>query len=418
MVLASLKGKHLSKRVVITGMGVISPIGTGIKKFCDGLIEGKNGCKPVTLFDTSKYRTNIAGEIKDFSPEDHLSKSEAKILYRGSQFAIAASRIALKDSGLDYKKIQKDRFGACMGSNTPDPHTGEEIVFLLDKNNYLLKPSTKAQISSITNKAMDALNPFGFNGPAILIPTACAAGNYCLGYAYDLIVNGRADYMFAGGADPLNQLGFAGFNRLRAFAPEKCQPFDKNRKGLIMSEGASILVLETLESALKRDVKIYAELLGYGLGSEAYHPTAPHPEGIGGIKAIKDALKYSGLKPKDIDYVNAHGTATIANDKMESRVINKVFGKRKKKIPVSSTKSMVGHMMGAASAAEAIATCLAIDSSIIPPTINFKEKDPLCDIDCVPNKARKADINIAISNSFAFGGNIATVALGKFRKDK
>ena len=398
-------------------MGIVSPIGTGLENYWRSLSEGKNGCQKVTQFDTSKYKTDIAGEIKDKEHEKYLSDEEVALFYRSSQFAVSAARMAFEDSNLDYDKVDKDRFGTCMGSNTPDPATGEEIVYLLAKDDYSLKPTTKAQISSITNKAMEVAKPFDFHGPNLFIPTACAAGNYCLGYAFDLIKSGKADYMFAGGADPMNQLGFAGFNRLRAFAPDKCRPFDKNRKGLVMSEGSGVLVLEEMKSAEERGAKIYAEILGYGLGCDAYHPTAPHPEGNGGVIAMEDAFKRSGITSDEIDYINAHGTGTLANDMVEVKVIEKVFKERSKTVAVSSVKSMIGHMMGAASAAEAIATCLAIKNEMMPPTINFEEKDPNCDIDCVPNTARKAEINIAVSNSFAFGGNIAMVVFKKYKDE-
>ncbi|MCK9604605.1 MAG: beta-ketoacyl-[acyl-carrier-protein] synthase family protein, partial [Candidatus Omnitrophica bacterium] len=307
--------------------------------------------------------------------------------------------------------LKNQKMGVCVGT------TMGESQILMQLNDAWIHKGIEAIDPDLICKypanalSLNLVNDLGLNGPSYVIPTACAAGNYAIGYACDLIKKGAADRMFAGGTDAFSRLAFIGFNRLLAIAPEKCQPFDKNRKGMMVGEGAGMLVLEPLEAALARKANIYAEVLGYGLSCDAHHMTAPYAPGI--ARAIGKALKESGLLPQDIDYINAHGTGTPANDKEECAAIKAVFGEHSKKILISSIKSMLGHTMGAASAIEAIACCLTVKNDIVPPTINYQTPDPECDIDCVPNASRQARINIALNNASAFGGNNACLALKK-----
>lgn len=403
-----------SRRVVITGLGIISSIGTGKDEFWKNLIAGKSGIGEIELFDTSGYENHRGGEVKDFNPLAFIDKNKVGKIGRGSQFAIAATKLALKDSGIDFQGVDKNGIGAIIGTTMADAQRIEEMdktwVELSEKDvDSNLVPQYPGSVLA-SNIGFE----LGLRGQIASIPTACSAGNYSIGYSYDLIRTGRADYMIAGGADPFSRIAFTGFNRLFAVAPERCQPFDKNRKGMMVGEGSGVLVLESLDSARKRKANIYAEVLGYALSCDAHHMTAPSIDGIS--RVMEKAIKNSGINSKDIDYVSAHGTGTPANDKAECAAVKEVFGDRYKEIPVSSIKSMLGHTMGAASAIEAITCCLAIKEGAIPPTINYDTSDPECDIDCVPNEARKKTIRIALNNSLAFGGNNACLVLKTYEK--
>jgi 3-oxoacyl-[acyl-carrier-protein] synthase II len=313
---------------------------------------------------------------------------------------------------LNLNSLDRERTGVAIGTTMGESRILEGIDEVwVKKGESAIEPDLIPRLPANVISSNVAIE-FKLKGPNYLISTACAAGNYAIGYAYDLIKKGAVDIMFAGGADGFSRIAFTGFNRLLAIAPDFCRPFDKNRKGMMVGEGAAILVLETLEAALKRKADIYAEVLGYGLSCDAHHMTAPHAPGI--TKAIENALRDSGLAPEDVNYFNAHGTGTSANDKEECLAIKNVFGAYSKKIPVSSIKSMLGHTMGAASAIEAAACCLSVSTDIIPPTINYETPDPECDIDCVPNVSRKMKVDIALNSASAFGGNNACLVLKKF----
>ncbi|MBL7129874.1 MAG: beta-ketoacyl-[acyl-carrier-protein] synthase family protein [Candidatus Omnitrophica bacterium] len=401
------------RRVVVTSLGVVSSIGIGKDEFRSNLIKGKSGISKIESFDTSHYPTQFGGEIKDFQPEEFVNKHKINLLGRASQLSIAASKLALQDSKLELEKIQKENTGIFIGTTMGETQLMEEI-----DSTWIEKGQDGVRFSSISlypssNISANLALEFKIKGDNFVIPTACAAGNYSIGYGFDIIRNnGKTDIVLAGGADAFSKVAYTGFNRLYVMAPERCQPFDKNRKGMMLGEGAAILVLESLENALKRRANIYAEILGYGLSCDAYHMTQPTEEGIS--KCMKKAMNESDIDIKDVDYISAHGTGTPQNDKIEVSAIKRVFGKRYKKIPTSSIKSMLGHTMGAAAAIEAIACCLALKEGILPPTINYRTPDPECNIDCVPNKARKQKVDIVLNNSYAFGGNNACLVLRRY----
>ena len=401
-----------NRRVVITGLGVVSSIGIGQKEFWKNLIAGKSGISKIGLFDTSKFERHYGGEVKNFHPEELIDRRKLEHMGRASQLAIAATRLAMEDADLKLSKLDKDKVGVCMGTTMGEVQAleamdktwtekGQEHI---DHQSVLLFPT-----SSIS---MNLANEFKLKAPIFMFSNACAAGNYSIGKAHDIIKSKRADLMFAGGVDAFSRVNLTGFSRLYAMAPEICRPFDKNREGMLVGEGAGILVLESLDSAKKRKTNIYAEVIGYGLSCDAYHMTSPKEEGI--ACSLRGAIKDAGIKLEDVDYISAHGTGTSQNDKTECSAMKKVFNGRIKQIPISSIKSMLGHTMGAASAIEAISCCLAIKEGIIPPTINYETPDPECDIDCVPNKARKQEVKIALNNSSAFGGNNACLVVRKY----
>lgn len=401
----------MDKRVVITGLGVISSIGIGWREFWDNLIKGKSGISPVTSFDTSNHFTHNGGEIKNFNPEDFIPKGNLKYLSRASQLALAASRLAIEDASLS-KDTSGMRIGAILGTTMGSVQTSEiinELMVLHGKTDF--GDELLCQVPTHSSPSVVA-SEFNLLGPNFMFSTACSAGNYAIGYSFDLIRMNRVDIVLAGAIDPLSKVAFTGFNQFSAVAPERCQPFDKNRKGMMVAEGAGILILESLENALKRKVPIYAEILGYGLSCDAQHMTQPSIEGIS--ECMIKAMHEAGIVKEDVDYISAHGTGTQANDRNECAAIKEVFGTLYKNIPLSSIKSMLGHTMGAASALEAITCSLVVKNDIIPPTINYETPDPECDIDCVPNKARKHTVNIALNNSYAFGGNNASLVLKKY----
>ncbi len=400
-----------AKRVVITGVGVISSIGFGKDEFWQNLLKGRSGISEVDAFDTSEHSTHFGGQVKDFDETKFISRKKAKVMGRASHLAISAAKLAFEDSGLEAKKIDRERAAVMIGTTGGESQKIEEIDSIWLKQGVEAVESLSVIQYPVSNISANVALEFKLKGKNRMFTTACAAGNYAIGYGYDLLQLGKADVVIAGGSDAFSYLSFTGFNQVRAVAPEKCQPFDKNRKGMIPGEGSGILILETLESAQKRKAKIYAEIMGYGLSCDAFHMTNPQVEGVS--KCMQNALERTGIKADEVDYISAHGTGTRLNDKAECAAIKQIFGARK--IPVSSIKSMLGHTMGAASAIEALSCCMSIKEGIIPPTINYETPDPECDIDCVPNEARKQEVNIALNNGFAFGGNNACLVLKRFR---
>ncbi|MFH1062023.1 MAG: beta-ketoacyl-[acyl-carrier-protein] synthase family protein [Candidatus Omnitrophota bacterium] len=404
--------KNGKVRVVVTGLGIISSIGFGKDEFWKNLIKGKSGISRVEGFDTVDHSTHFGGEVRNFNPYDFMSKKKADVMARASHLAIAATKLALKDADLDYKKLLFEKIAVFLGTTGGESQKIEEMDALWLKKGVEAIDGMSIIQYPVSNISSNVALEFRAKGKTLMFTTACAAGNYAIGYGFDCLKLGKADMVICGGTDAFSYLSFTGFNQVRAVAPDICQPFDKNRKGMIPGEGAGILILETLESAQKRNAHIYAEIAGYGLSCDAFHMTNPQVEGVSAC--MESALKHSRVTPDDVDYISAHGTGTRFNDRTESVSINKIFGNRK--VPVSSIKSMLGHTLGAASAIEALACCMAIENSIIPPTINYETPDPECDIDCVPNAARKQTVNIALNNGFAFGGNNASVVIKKFKE--
>lgn len=400
----------MDKRIVITGLGVVSSIGIGKDAFWEGLLLGRSGITPISSIDTANHFTHKGGEVKNFMPEEFITQSSQAYLSRAVQMALAGAKLALKDARLSSPDYREMKTATCIGITSGPVQVIEHINDRLIKNEEL----TNDLISQLPVHTASAIvaKELGLNGANFLFSTACAAGNYAIGYGYDLIRLNRADMVLAGASDPFSRISFTGFNQLSAVAPEKCQPFDKNRRGMMVAEGAGVLVLESLENATRRKAPIYAEILGYGLSCDAFHMTSSSVEGI--AACIRNAIDGAGINLAEVDYISAHGTGTPTNDRNECAAIKQVFGSRYQKIPISSIKSMLGHAMGAASALEAIACALIVQNDIIPPTINYETPDPECDIDCVPNQARKQEVNIALNNSYAFGGNNASLVLKKF----
>lgn len=411
----------MSKRVVVTGMGVISPVGTGLEKFWSALTAGKSGITRITKFDPTDYSTQIAGEVKDFNPTDYLDKKEARRMDRYSQFAVAATNMALKDAKLDLDREQRDRIGVILGSGIGGMETlWDQAQVLINRGPGRISPFLVPMMIANMGAGQVAI-AHGLQGPNATTVTACASSNNAIGDSLRILQRGDADVMITGGTEaPITPLSVAGFCAMKAMStqndqPEKAsRPFDAQRDGFVMGEGAAILVMETLEHAQARGARIYAEVVGYGSTCDAYHITAPDPEGAGAARAMQMALKDAGLKPEDVDYINAHGTSTPLNDKLETMAIKTVFGARAYDIAISSTKSMTGHLLGAAGGVEAVASILAITNSVIPPTINYEVADPDCDLDYVPNEARAKDVNVVLSNSLGFGGHNVTIAFKKY----
>jgi 3-oxoacyl-[acyl-carrier-protein] synthase II len=400
-----------SKRVVITGLGIVSSIGIGWKEFWKNLLAGRSGISKVGMFDTSDYERHFAGEVKDFDPTQYINKRKVERIGRASQLAIATSKLALRDASINFDVLKSSSVGVSIGSTMGEQAIMEKFNDSRLSNDTRYFKENLISVFPANSISTNVALYFKIRGPNTVFTTACSSGNYALGRAYDLIQKGDAELALAGGADAFSRVVFTGFGRLFAIAPEKCQPFDQNRKGMLPGEGSAMLVLEPLERALKRKARIYAEVAGYGLSCDAHHMTQPSGDGI--AKAITKALRSCGCRPSEIDYVSAHGTGTRENDKAESQALYKVFGEGAKQIPVSSIKSMLGHTMGAASAMESVACCLSIDQEEIPPTINFENKDPECDVDCVPNFSRKKRLKTVLNNASAFGGNNACVVLKK-----
>jgi len=401
----------VKKRVVATGLGIISSIGIGKSAFWDNLLKGKSGISEVASYDTSKHVTHKGGEIKNFNPEDFISKKRTKLIGRAAQLAMSAAKLALEDAQLSDGSISDYKTSVCLGTTMGEIQSVEKADHAWIKSGQKEVENLALYQSPLNNIPSAVAMEFKLRGRNRIFTTACAAGNYAIGYGYDLLQFGESDIVVAGGSDSFSWIAFTGFNKVSATAPEKCQPFDKNRKGMIPGEGAGVVILETLEQAQRRKAHIYAEILGYGLSCDAHHMTNPQAEGL--ASCMKNALKDAGLTPNDIDYISAHGTGTIFNDKVECAAIKQIFGD--KKVPVSSIKSMLGHTMGAASAIEAITCCLVVENNVLPPTINYETPDSECDIDCVPNISRKETVNIALNNGFAFGGNNACLVIKKFQ---
>ncbi|MBN1405756.1 MAG: beta-ketoacyl-ACP synthase II [Candidatus Omnitrophica bacterium] len=410
----------MKRRVAITGIGFITPLGSDKKLFWEASCQGKNAVGKITAFDATGFPSRVAGEVKDFDPSKYLSLKDIKRTDRFVQFAMAASRAAIEDTGLNLSAVNKDRFGVIIGSGIGGIHIIEsEHKILLEKGVDRLSPFFIPML--IVNMASGKVSmDLGLKGPNTCVATACATGTHAIGDAFKIIQRNDADFMICGGTEAaISPLAFGGFCAARSLSarnddPEHAsRPFDKQRDGFVMGEGSGVVVLEELEHAKSRNAHIYAEIIGYGMTADAYHMTAPDPEGKGATLCMKNCLKDAGVALTEVNYINAHGTSTVLNDKIETKAIKDTFGEYAYKIPISSTKSMMGHLLGAAGGIEAIVTALVIDNGIIPPTINYEFKDPECDLDYVPNKARKADVKIALSNSLGFGGHNCTIALRK-----
>lgn len=401
-----------SKRVAIVGLGVVSALGMTKDEFWEGLINGRGGIGPVDLFDTSAYRTHIGAQVKGLDPLRHFSGKKLQRMSRCDQLGLIAAREAVADSGLDLSRLDMERVGVCLGGGAGGMLSGEKYRRDLEFGKVKPRPSLLIPFSqSVTTDYV--AQEFGCEGPRATVVTACSSSSTSVGYAADWIKNGDADIVITGGSDAMCELTYSGFNSLRAVDENPCRPFDANRKGLSLGEGAGMLVLEDMEHAKARGAKIYAELAGYGIAGDAYHMTAPEGSGDGAARTIAAALEDAGITPDEVDYINAHGTATRFNDVAEAAAITKIFGERAGSIPVSSIKSMIGHCLGSAGGLEAVATALTVFYDIIPPTINHEATDPHCGIDCVPNEARRQAVLVAISNSLAFGGNNTTVVIRK-----
>jgi 3-oxoacyl-[acyl-carrier-protein] synthase II len=400
----------MSKRVVITGLGVVSSIGVGWQEFWANLLAGKSGISPITSLNTAEYFTHNGGEVKQFSPDPYIGQERLPLLNRATQMAVVSTELALQDARLTNELLGNNRVGISQGTTTGAVQTIEAINDLVLQG----RPITNERFYQLPTHSppSEVGKRYATRGPCFMFSTACAAGNYAIGYGYDLIRMNRADLVLAGASDPFSRISFTGFNQFKAIAPEKCQPFDKNRKGMMVAEGAGALVLESLDGATARNAPIYGEIVGYGLSCDAYHMTSSTVEGI--AECMRKALQEAGLSIEDVHYISAHGTGTPTNDKNECAAIKAVFGDRYRNIPVSSIKSMLGHTMGAASALEAITCALVVKNDMIPPTINYETPDPECDIDCVPNRSRKHVVIVALNNSYAFGGNNASLVVKKF----
>ena len=403
-------------KVVVTGIGIITPIGIGIDSFWESSIKGISGISLISRFDTEGYPTKIAGEIKNFTPEEYMSEELANNLSRSSQLGLVAAQMAVKDARLDISNIDKNKIGVSIG-------LGAEVLSYYDEktaienNNYTLRTKPLRENKNVSNVISDF---FGFSGQNLIVATACSSGNQAIGIARDMIKSGQADLVLTGGVEaPLFPLYFAAFCSLRIMSkrndqPEKAsRPFDKERDGFVMGEGAGLLILEREEKAYERGAYIYGEIAGYGATSDAFHMTMPAKDRMQICKAMLLAIEDANLNINDIDYINAHGTSTVTNDSGETKAIKTVFGNTAYNIPISSTKSMTGHLIGAAGAVELISCILAIKNGVIPPTINLEHTDPECDLDYVANRARKKEINTVMSNSFGFGGNNSTIIVKK-----
>lgn len=411
----------MKRRVVITGMGVVSSLGIGVDDFWNSIKEGKNGISSVSKIDVSNLNCKVAAEIKEFDATEFIDKKEAKRMDKYSQYAIAAAKMAIDSSGLDIEKVDNYRFGVVVGSGIGGIETFEDQHSVyLEKGSGRISPFFIPMM--IANMAAGLLAMrFGAKGFNESVVTACATSTNAIGDAFKVIQRGDADIMITGGSEAcITPMAFAGFCSMKAMSTNEdpscaCRPFDAQRNGFVMGEGAGILIIEELEHAKARGANIIAEIVGYGCTNDAYHMTAPAPEGEGGARCMKMAISDAGIRPEEVGYINAHGTSTEYNDKFETAAIKTVFGEHAKKLAVSSTKSMTGHLLGAAGAVEAIITALSIKEGYLPPTINYSTPDPECDLDYVPNKGRNEEVNYALSNSFGFGGHNATIVLKKYQ---
>ncbi len=409
----------MERRVVITGIGAISPIGNTVEENWEAIKNQKCGIDKISLFDTTGFKTSLAGEVKNYNALEHFEAKQAKRLDRCSQFAIIGAREALKDSGISADNTDMDRVGIFVSSGIGGLITIEEqSQVLYEKGNRRVSPMFIPM--AISNMPAGNISiDLGLKGESISIVTACASSTHAIGEAYKTIKCGGEDAIIAGGTEAaICELGIAGFENMKALSSSEDKtrasiPFDKERSGFVMGEGAAMLVLEEYEHAKRRNAKIYAEVIGFGATTDAYHITSPEPEGNGGAKAMERAIKDANIKPEEIDYINAHGTSTHLNDTTETMAIKKAFGEASKKVKVSSTKGNTGHLLGAAGAIEAIFCVKAIQDQIIPPTINYKEKDEECDLDITPNEVVKAKVETVMSNSLGFGGHNASVIIRK-----
>ena len=409
-----------NQRVVVTGMGVVSALGRDLDTFWNNLLAGKSGVSVIEGFDITEYTTKIAAEVKDWNPEDYVDRKDARKMDRFVQFAVAASLSALKDANLNIAEdTDAERVGVIVGSGIGGLSTWEEQHRqLVEKGPKRVSPFfIPMMIANMASGQISILT--GAKGPNSTAVTACATGTNSIGDSFKMIQRGDADVMICGGAEAtISPMGVAGFCSMRAMSvrndePTKAsRPFDVDRDGFVMGEGSGVLILESLEHALQRGARIYGEVIGYGMSGDAHHMTDPDPEGA--ARCMKRALRDAGIQPEEVNYINAHGTSTPVGDKSETKAIKIAFGDAAYKLAVSSTKSMTGHLLGAAGGVEAIASVLAIKDGIIPPTINIENQDPECDLDYVPNVARKASVNIAMSNSFGFGGHNATIIMKKY----
>jgi 3-oxoacyl-[acyl-carrier-protein] synthase II len=404
------------RRVVVTGIGLVTPVGVGRVETWEALLAGRSGIDRVRYFDTSALPVHLGAEVTSFAPERFVRRQPVGSMGRASHLAIAAARLALEDGGIDPRAWPRERVAVLMGT------TSGEAEFIERYNDCKQAGGLTAVPGALPGKYPCNVIParvaaeFDARGPCLTIPTACAAGNYAVGYGFDLIRGGRADLALAGGSDPFSRINYTGFARLGAIAPERCQPFDRHRRGMIPGEGSAMLVLEEAAAAAARGATIYAEVLGYGVTCDAHHMTAAHPQGDGAVRAMAMAMRDSGVTADEIDYVSAHGTGTATNDRVESLALKRLFGDRARTLPMSSIKSMIGHTMGAASAIEAAVCALALSTGWVPPTINFETADPDCEVDCVPNTARRLDPAVVLNNAYAFGGNNASLCLARVER--
>lgn len=411
----------MKKRVVITGIGAITPIGKNVKETWQGILDQKCGIDNITLFDTSTFKTKFAGEVKNYNPQDYFDLKQSKRLDRSSQFAIIAAKEAFEDSGINAENTDFNRIGVFVSSGIAGLTTIQEQCFTcFEKGHNRISP----MFIPMTIANMPAGNiaiELGAKGESISIVSACASSTHAIGEAFRNIRDGFEDVIIAGGTEAsICEIGIAGFENMKALTNETTDknrasiPFDKQRSGFVMGEGAGILILEELEHAQKRGAKIYAEVVGYGATSDAYHITSPSPDGEGASRAMVRAMESANIKPEDVDYINAHGTSTHLNDLCETMAIKNAFGESANKVMVSSTKGNIGHLLGAAGGVEAIFCTKALETGKVPPTINYKEKDEECDLDIVPNEVRDADLKLVMSNSLGFGGHNASIILKKF----
>ena len=409
------------KRVVITGLGAITPIGIGKDEYWNSLISGKSGIGKITRFDTSDFNSKIGAEVKDFEPSDYMDKKEARRMDRFSQFAVAATALAFKDSKIDLENTDLNRVGVVVGAGIGGMETLEkEFTKMTDRGPSRVSPLFIPMM--ISNMAPGQVSmAFGLKGTSMAITTACASGTHAIGESFRMIKEGKMDIIVAGGTEAaITPIAVAGFCSMKALStrnddPEHAsRPFDKERDGFIMGEGAGILILEDLDHALARGAEIYGEVVGYGSTSDAFHITQPDPEAKGATRAMEMAIEEASIEASQVGYINAHGTSTYFNDKLETLAIKNVFGDNAKDVNISSTKSMTGHLLGAAGGIEAIAITLALKEGIIPPTINYENPDEECDLNYTPNKSVKRDIDYAISNSLGFGGHNASILIKKY----
>ena len=413
-----------NRRVVVTGLGSVTPIGKNLQEYWESLLKGSHGFGKITLFDASQHPCQIAAEVKGFDPHDYLEKKEAKRIDRFAQFAIAASKQALADAQFVINDLNADRVGVVVGTGVGGIQVMEtQKEILLAKGPRKVSPFTIPSMIANMAAGLTAIHT-GAKGPNSCTVTACAAGSHAIGDAFRLIQRGYADTMICGGTEAaITPLSFAGFCSAKALSTRNddpataSRPFDRDRDGFVMGEGSGILILEELEQALNRGAKIYGEIVGYGMTCDAYHMTSPVPEGLGAARAIELALKDANLAPERVNYINAHGTSTPANDSTETKAIKKALGKNAYDVAISSTKSMTGHLLGGSGGIEAVATVMAINNDQVPPTINLECPDPECDLDYIPNESRKLEVAVALSNSFGFGGHNVTLAFKKIESD-